>query len=64
MFKNLSKLVDGLIPKFQKCPFEEECDSDCAGKDEKRQCAYSCGLARAMDIVDRRTQQKISAEVL
>jgi hypothetical protein len=47
----MEKLISGLIPKNQICPFVEKCRLEClARKAENNLEGFSCGLARAFDI--------------
>ena len=54
---NPSKLVDGRIPAYQECPFRKDCriaqDSECHRMGKFVAHEYSCGLARAFDLIQR-----------
>lgn len=49
-----SKLFYGKIPAKQECPFRERCGYDkCAHKGKEHNVMFSCGFARAFDLLDR-----------
>jgi len=58
--KNKSLLTDGKIPKHTMCPFDNTCDialngsCDHLGIEHAR--VFSCGIARAFDIIQRNNQ--------
>ncbi len=51
---NMTKLVRGLIPIGQVCPYRSECteaqNGDCGHKGVEHTVPYSCGLARMFQI--------------
>lgn len=52
----MSKLVDGLIPKGQECPFLKDCGfrkETCPSAQKPRARDFSCGAARAWDLAIR-----------
>lgn len=50
--RNFSKLVDGLVPEGKSCPYTDVCDlkKNCP-KVQATPNNFSCGAARAFDIV-------------
>ena len=61
-----SKLVKGRIPPFTPCPFRSECPSaqpdvpqnvGCGHQGIHHTVAYSCGYARAFDLIDRNSKE-------
>jgi len=52
--KNSSKLVNGKIPKNTTCPFLKDCLSPtCPHKGVNHSIEFSCGYARAFDLLHR-----------
>jgi hypothetical protein len=54
---NPSKLLDGRIPAYQECPFRKDCriaqDNECHHMGKFSANEFSCGLARAFDLIQR-----------
>jgi hypothetical protein len=51
-----SKLVDGKIPAHTMCPFKNKCTTiKCHHGGISHKVAFSCGMARAFDLVHMRT---------
>jgi hypothetical protein len=60
MVGQLTKLVAGRVPAHTVCPFRSQCafvaNSTCHHKGEQHAVAFSCGAARAYDLIQRNTQ--------
>jgi hypothetical protein len=58
----LSKLIDGRIPPHTECPFRNRCgfaeNNTCHHKGVEHVVAYSCGAARAYDLITRNSQRE------
>lgn len=52
-----TKLVDGRIPAHTECPFRSQCamvvHNTCHHKGKEHNNAFSCGAARAYDLIQR-----------
>lgn len=59
---NDSKLVDGKIPVGIECPFRAECPiakhSACHHRGKEHDKMFSCGAARAFDLIQRYEKPK------
>lgn len=56
MERKPSQLVNGRIPPHTPCPFTAQCPShgnSCGHKGVEHIMAYSCGYARAFDLLQR-----------
>ena len=53
--ESVSNRTNGKIPAFTECPFKYRCDwakkGVCHHKGEKHNTEYSCGVARAYDLL-------------
>jgi hypothetical protein len=63
----MSLLEDGLIPAGQECPFKDQCEvaieGRCYHNGKDHTVAFSCGLARAFEIIFRNQYEKEEANV-
>ena len=54
--KQKGKLKNGRIPQYTECPFKEECcehiNSHCAHNGKNHKVEFSCGYARAFNLID------------
>lgn len=52
----MTKLVNGKIPAFEICPFKDECpmaETSCHHKGTEHNVPFSCGAARAFDLIHK-----------
>jgi hypothetical protein len=58
----MSHLVEGKIPSHTECPFRSQCsfaeNNTCHHNGKAHTIAYSCGAARAFDLVNRDKENK------
>jgi hypothetical protein len=61
---NKPLLVDGRIPAFTPCPVKDQCGIDmkgeCNHQGEKHESSYSCGMARAIEMVAQANEPPLS----
>lgn len=50
------KLVDGSIPRNTECPYKQMCDFSCQHQGINHDVPYSCGSARAYEIIVSRNE--------
>jgi hypothetical protein len=46
------KIKYGLLKPLEICEYANSCEHTCNGKNEQRDCTFSCGLRRGLLMVD------------
>jgi hypothetical protein len=63
----MSKLVDGLIPAGQECPWKKQCRfahlEMCHHRGTQHEVPFSCALARGFDLVDQKQPNRYNNRI-